>query len=161
MKAVQIFSIAFLGVLMLGCSTKYDYDRKYDFSTLKAYEWMATPQDARADPFVTERAKSALSRELDAKGIQRAPDNPDFLIRISNWFVPPTNILRGGGLSNDDTHVDVTAARVVLHVDFVEAKTKQVVWQAKINREITQDKEQVTNEVVIEMMKNFPPDQKK
>lgn len=151
---------------MFGCVTpspEYDYDKEYDFSTLKAYEWMDAPQYVLADPFVTERAKSALIRELDAKGIQRALDNPDFLIRVSNWFVRPRYDMDYEGSEGAVAH-----PRIVLHIDFVEAKTKQVVWQAEryriteLNRIYTpQDKEPVINELVIEMIKHFPPDQKK
>lgn len=45
MKTVPIFSIASLVVPMFGCATtsvNYDYDKEYDFSALKAYEWMSS-----------------------------------------------------------------------------------------------------------------------
>ncbi len=79
MKAAPMFSIASFIALLLGCATisvNYDYDKEYDFSTFKTYDWMATPQNVRTDEFLLKRVKSAVSRELTAKGITQAPDNP-------------------------------------------------------------------------------------
>lgn len=85
MKPAPIICIAFLIVFVLGCATtsvNYDYDEEYDFSTFKAYDWMTTPQNVRTNEFLLKRVKSALSRELSARGITLAPVNPDFLVAL-------------------------------------------------------------------------------
>lgn len=176
MKAAPIICIASLIVLVLGCvttSVNYDYDKEYDFSTFKTYDWMTTPQSVRTDEFLLKRVKSALSRELSAKRTTLAPENPDFLValhgsreskvQVTDWgysygrFGGPIGVPR----------IDVNQyEQGTLIVDFVEAKTKQMVWRGIASRVLEpdlapEDKERLINEAVTEMMKNFPPDQKR
>lgn len=173
MKTVPILSIAALVVLMFGCATtsvNYDYDKEYDFSALKAYEWMPMPQNVRVDEFWIKRVTSALSRELNAKGIKQAPDNPDFLIalhgsreskvHVTDWGYSYGPFGRHIGGSRVDVH---QYEQGTLIVDFVEAKTKQMVWRGIASRALEpdlspQEKERLINEAVIDMMKKFPPD---
>lgn len=176
MKAAPIFSMAFLVVIMFGCATtsvNYDYDKEHDFSALKAYDWMAMPQNVRADEFLLKRVKSALSRELSAKGIMQTPDNPDFLIalhgsreskvQVTDWGYSYGPFGRHIGGPRIDVH---QYEQGTLIVDFVEARTKQMVWRGIAYRVLDpdlapQEKERLINEAVTEMMRNFPPSTKR
>lgn len=172
MKATHICSMAFLIVLLFGCATtavNYDYDKEYDFSSLKTYEWMTMPQNVRAEEFLMKRVKSALSRELSAKGITQDPDNPDFLValhgsregkvQVTDWGYSYGPFGRHIGGPRIDVH---QYEQGTLIVDFVEAKTKQMVWRGIASRVLEpdltpQEKEKLINEAVTDMMKNFPP----
>lgn len=176
MKAVPIVCIASLIALMLGCATtsvNYDYDKEFDFSTFKTYDWMTTPQNVRADEFLLKRVKSALSRELRAKGISLTLDNPDFFValhgsrenkvQVTDWgysYGPFERRIR-------ESKIEVSQyEQGTLLVDFVEAKTKQMVWRGIASRVLEpdlapQEKERLINEAVTEMMKNFPPGTKR
>jgi Domain of unknown function (DUF4136) len=176
MTAGPIGSMAVPIVLLFGCATtavNYDYDNEYDFSTLKTYEWMAMPQNARVEEFLMKRVKSALSRELSAKGITQAPDDPDFLIalhgsregkvQITDWGYSYGPFGRHIGGPRIDVH---QYEQGTLIVDFVEAKTKQMVWRGTASRVLEpdltpQEKEKLINEAVVEIMKNFPPGTKR
>lgn len=173
MKAAPIFSIASLVVLLFGCATtsvNYDYDKEYDFSTFKTYEWMTMPQNVRAEEFLIKRVKSALSRELSAKGITQALDNPDFLVALHGSRESKVQVTDWGysygpfGRRIGEPRIDVNQyEQGTLIVDFVEAKTKQMVWRGIASRVlepdlVPQEKERLINEAVTEMMKNFPPD---
>ncbi len=176
MKAAPIFSIASLVVLLLGCTTtsvNYDFDKEYDFSPVKSYAWMTMPQNVRAEEFLIKRVKSALNRELNAKGITQAPDNPDFLIALHGSRESKVQVTDWGysygpfGRRIGESRIDVSQyEQGTLIVDFVEAKTKQMIWRGTASRVLDpgvtpQDKERLINEAVIEIMKHFPPDQKK
>lgn len=173
MKAAPMFSIASFIALLLGCATisvNYDYDKEYDFSTFKTYDWMATPQNVRTDEFLLKRVKSALSRELSAKGTIQAPDNPDFLVAFHGSRENKIHVTDWGysygpfGRRIGDTRIDINQyEQGTLLVDFVDAKTKQMVWRGIASRVLEpdlapQEKERLINEAVTEMMKNFPPD---
>jgi hypothetical protein len=175
MKPAHIFNIGFLVVFMLACATtfvNYDYDKEYDFSGLKGYDWMIMPQKVRADEFIVKRVKSALSRELDKRGIKQAPDNPDFLIALHGSRESKVQVTDWGysygrfGRYIGGPRIDVYQyEQGTLIIDFVDAKTKEMVWRGVASRVIDpgltpQHKEELINEAVAKIMKNFPPTQK-
>jgi Domain of unknown function (DUF4136) len=175
MKAAAIVPIATLIVVMVGCATtsvNYDYDKEYDFSTFKTYEWMTMPQNVRTDEFLMKRVKSALNRELNAKGITKASANPDFLVALHGSRESRVQVTDWGysygpfGRRIGESRIDVIQhEQGTLLVDFVEAKTKQMVWRGIASRVLEpdlapQEKERLINEAVIEMMMNFPPSNK-
>jgi len=76
-------------------SVKYDYDTKTDFASLKTYDWLLIPAKADIDRLNVERIKNAVNSQMEAKGVRKAADNPDFLIashvgkkekvRVADW----------------------------------------------------------------------------
>jgi len=70
----------------LSCSSvydvSYDYNTKIDLNRLKSYDWLRVPEKEGIKDLDVVRIKDAVSSELEAKGLMRATDNPDFLIAV-------------------------------------------------------------------------------
>ena len=173
---VLIWMICIAGVL-IACSSvydvQYDYDQQTDFSSLRAYDWLPTPEGADIDDISVERVKKAVNAALKAKGFSLAPQAPDFLIaehmgreekvQINNWgyaYGPYTGYWGGywgnGGVS------EYRYEEGTLILDFVDADTNKLIWRgaakAEVDRVNTPEKrDALVAEAVEKILKHFPP----
>ena len=177
MRAVNAFFVIFFIGFAVSCSTiygvKYDYDQQANFADLKTFDWMPVPEKAGIDSFVVQRVKNAVNTELQAKGLMMTSDNPDFLIaehlgkkdkvQINDWgygYGPHGGYWGGywgpGGVST----YEYEEGSLIL--DFVDAKSKKMIWRGVAKAEIDsaktpEKKDKLTNEAVHEILKIFPP----
>jgi len=81
-KVNKVLSVLFFIGFTASCATtydvKYDYDRQVNFSDLKTFDWMQTPERAGANSLIVQRVKNAVNAELKAKGLRMTSENPDF-----------------------------------------------------------------------------------
>ena len=176
MKAIHAFLVIFLMGFVVSCSTiygvQYDYDKQADFKNLKTYDWMTVPEKADIDSLKVERAKKAVNAELQAKGLMMTSNNPDFLIaehlgkkdkvQVTNWGYNYDQYGMDLGPQGVDTYQYEEGSLIL---DFVDAKSKKMIWRgvakAEINNTDTPEKtEKLINEAVQEILKNFPPKSK-
>jgi hypothetical protein len=84
MNTIRLFSVLLFFGFIISCATiydvDYDYDQKTNFSDLKRFDWMPVPDSTGADGFSFQRIQSAVDQELQAKGLMRTSEHPDFLI---------------------------------------------------------------------------------
>ena len=169
MKNIHLFFVLFLIGFVVSCSNissvQYNYDKRADFENLKTYDWMTVPKKADIDILNVERVKKAVSAELQAKGLMMTSNNPDFLIaehlgkdkvQVKLWGYNYRGYLGSGELSPFEYEEGL------LTLDFVDAKSKEVIWrgvaEAKIkNANTPEKKERLINEAVKNILKNFPP----
>lgn len=80
---------AVLAAFVAGCSTMEvtsDHDPQADFSSLARYDWLPEPQKPTGDPRIDDntlldrRIRRAVDAELAAKGFEKSPADPDFLV---------------------------------------------------------------------------------
>ena len=173
MKAIHAFLVIFLMGFVVSCSTiygvQYDYDKQADFKNLKTYDWMTVPEKADIDSLKVERVKKAVNAELQAKGLMMTSNNPDFLIaehlgkndkvQVTNWGYNYDQYGMDLGPQGVDTYQYEEGSLIL---DFVDAKSKKMIWRgvakAEINNTDTPEKtEKLINEAVQEILKNFPP----
>jgi len=173
MKAIHAFFVLFLMGFVVSCSTiygvQYDYDKQADFKSLKTYDWMTVPETANIDILNVERVKKAVNAELQAKGLMMTSNNPDFLIaehlgkkdkvQVTNWGYNYDQYGMDLGPQGVDTYQYEEGSLIL---DFVDAKSKKMIWRgvakAEINNTDTPEKtEKLINEAVQEILKNFPP----
>lgn len=72
-------------LLAIGCATlevDTDYDPAVDFSTLRTFDWFPGP-GASDETLTLKRIRSAVTSQLQAKGLSPASERPDFLIRVT------------------------------------------------------------------------------
>jgi len=156
-----------------GCSAVYDvqhdYDKNVDFSGIETYDWMTIPEKAGMDSLVVQRVQKAVNAQLQAKGYRMTPDNPDFFIaehlgskekvQIENW---------GYGYGPYGSYWGANRVSVYqyeegsLILDFVDAKSKKMIWRGVAKAEIdsvdTPEKsEKLINEAVQKILEKFPP----
>jgi hypothetical protein len=164
--------------VMIGCAAQptmnIDYDTEADFSALKTYNWMPATGNA-ADELLVKRIRNAVDTQLQAKGHELVANNADFLIAMQlsgqttyggsagvgmSVGIPVGRAGRisvGGGKSKP---IEKKEGTVVL--DFLDAKTKALVWQGTASGTVRSDaspeeQQQRINEVVSQMLADFPP----
>jgi len=168
-----------LGIAVAGCATPLavtsDYDTAADFTALKTFDWMPATGNAAGDELLIKKIRNTVDVQLQAKGRKMAADNPDFLIGM---------VLSGkttyGGSTAVGMSVGIPVGRAgsvsvgsgksqprekkegTLVLDFVEAKTKSLVWRATavvtVNPAASpEEKQQKINEVITAMLAQFPP----
>ncbi len=166
-------------VAVIGCSTplavNYDYDTAADFTAMKTFGWMPPTGNAVGDDLLVKRIKNAVDVQLKAKNRMEVPENPDFRIAMqlsgqttyggstgvgASVGIPvgrAGTISVGGGKSKPHEKKEGT-----LVLDFVDAKTQSLLWKATATAAVSpaaspEEQQARINEVVAEMLKQFPP----
>jgi hypothetical protein len=168
-----------LGIAMAGCATPLavtsDYDTAADFAALKTFDWMPATGNAAGDELLIKKIRNTVDVQLQAKGRKMAAGNPDFLIGMElsgkttyggstavgmSVGIPvgrAGSVSVGGGKSQPREKKEGT-----LILDFVDAKTKSLVWRATavvaVNPTASpEEKQRQINEVIAAMLAHFPP----
>jgi hypothetical protein len=155
-----------------------DYDTAADFAALKTFDWMPVTGNAAGDELLVKKIRNTVDAQLQAKGCNKAADNPDFLIGMElsgktisggstgvgvSVGIPVGRMGRvsvGGGKSKTSEKKEGT-----LVIDFVDAKTKSLVWRATVTDAVNpsatpEQKQQKIDEVIAAMLAQFPPKKK-
>ncbi|MCH6579464.1 MAG: DUF4136 domain-containing protein [Nitrospinae bacterium] len=170
-------SFLFLTMLMACASGRvnYDYDPDANFASLKTFDWMQAPEKAGVNRLVVQRVKNAVNAELKAKGLMMTSNNPDFLIaqhlgkkdrvQISDYGYGYAGHrgYRGGYRGGISAY---TFEEGSLILDFVDAKSKQLIWRGSAKAQVdnidTPEKsEKLINAAVKEILKKYPPSSSK
>jgi hypothetical protein len=160
-------------------NTEYDPTAPYD--TYKTYAWNPRPPGeeqapAARNPQVRALVISAIDREMKKEGFAlTTPEaNPDFLVSVHGWAQNKIEVSNYGyayggayryGAYGPGYAVAVPVTEVreytegTLLLDFVDAKTKQLVWRGVATDSITSASQvpKVIDGVAIELLKAYPP----
>jgi len=166
-------------VLTLGCATplavEHDYDTTYDFSKLRSYDWLPSPTGDQMEEMTEKRFQGSVNNQLQGKGYSRSADAPDFLVSMEGVKKTVTagstavgasiavpvgshgSVRVGGGKSKPREKQEGT-----LRLNIVDAKTKTLIWQGTATAAIQaktspEEQQQRINQVVAELLKQFPP----
>jgi hypothetical protein len=86
MKRYILYILLITGLaLAAGCAAldvHYDFDREVNFSLIQTYDWMSVPQKTQENELTLKHLKSAMNKQLQAKGLTVTSNNPDVLIAI-------------------------------------------------------------------------------
>ena len=156
-------------------TVNYDYDTDFDFSNLRHYGWLDTPDDFPASEIVVQRIKNAVDQQMDAKGFKQVSESPDFLISLQGF----RDIIRQGvergtvyqgynrgynrGYDRRTEVYEYEEGTVTLTI--INAEGDNLIWQGSATVIIepdrsTEAKEKKTQEVVAKLLANFPPTKK-
>ena len=156
-------------------SVNYDYDTAADFAALTTFNWMPATGNAAGDELLVKKIRNTVDVQLQAKGRKIATDNPNFLIGMAlsgkttyggstgvgvSIGIPvgrAGSLSVGGGRSKPREKKEGT-----LVMDFVDAKTKSLVWRATATDAVDpsaspEEKQQKIYEVIAAMLAHFPP----
>jgi len=172
--------------MLAGCApitVTTNYDTSVDFSKLKTFDWMPNATINVNDPRVIDHVvesniKTAVLNELSQRGYQKiSKGKPDFYvayhasleektqdITLTNYYgYPgyPESWAYWGGPSSTETY-SVTYDEGMVVIDFVDPATKQPIWRATAQAEVTltdkpQNKQTRTTEAINKMLVKFPP----
>lgn len=86
MKRYIVYILLIMGlVFAAGCAgldVHYDFDREVDFALIQTYDWMSVPKKTQDNELTLKHIKSALNKQLQAKGLTVTSNNPDVLIAL-------------------------------------------------------------------------------
>ena len=149
MKALIAVVALTTSAITVRAETKADYDKEYDFSKLKTFDFKRQAQTTATDTYGpndlwNRRVRDELTAGLTARGFQQAPTgHPDFLvaysigakqqadIRYVGYGFPSWGRHRwswgGWGPSFDVWKIPYTESTLV--VDIIDAHTNMLVWR--------------------------------
>lgn len=182
MKPIHVILAFAAALLLLGCSSvsvTTDYDREANFAALKTYDWITTQENtvtpnAQAAMFQTglieKHMKRAVATQLEKKGMEPSTLNPDFYIAFHMGTEQKTQVTSygtgygygygrmygGGGV---DVH-QYTQGTIIL--DFINSEKKELIWRGVATGALADKPDPSTaeakiNDVVAQMLQNFPP----
>ena len=167
--------ISLAGCAATPANVTFDYDTAADFAALKTFAWMPATGNAAGDELLVKRIRNTLDAQLRAKGRVPAQANPDFLIGMQlsgkttyggsvgvgmSVGIPVGRAGRvsvGGGKSVPQEKKEGT-----LVVDFVDAKTRSLLWRASASGAVDpgatpEQQQQRIDAIIAEMLGYFPP----
>jgi hypothetical protein len=171
MNAKATLAIVMAGALgaTLACSTlnvTTDYDRQADFAGFKTFRFMEGNRVGNS--FVEKRIQTAVTRELEAKGIAMSQERADVLVVFYGRMSVErhVDVTSGGyagrwgrwGMGTSSATVrDIPVGSLI--VDLVDAASKELVWRGTASDTVGDpDKsEKLINEAVAKMFAGFPP----
>ena len=182
------YLFTFLGILFLtacGTTVNVDYDKQTNFSSLKRFILMPSPEtktgDERLDsPLVDKRVREAILATLKARGYKQVNSNADFSVAYQLGVRQEIDSSRasmsvGVGSYGRRSAVGMTYGhpgyvesyeRGILTIDVLQGSDKRLVWRGSSGRRLydgrtpeKSDKE--INAVVKEILDKFPPGSKK
>jgi hypothetical protein len=164
-----IFFVCFF-TLFIGCSTikvNYEYDSGADFAAYRSYDWLPVPKGNIKYSHLAKEFIFFMNRQLESKGFKKVSEEPDFMIALHGAhygfiFYDDYVYLRDNFKPYLERRVqDVGQYEDDLIVDFIDTKTKGVVFRAKVTShvsDITPEKiDESLSETVTRILANFPP----
>jgi len=165
-------------VCAAGCApltVDYDYDTTYDFTKLKTYDWLPSPQGDQMEDMTEKRFQGALNNQLQAKGYTLSGESPDFLLSMegvkktvqggstavgASIAVPVGShgsVSIGGGKSKPRVKQEGE-----LSVLITERAAGKLLWKGIASAELKgkqspEEQQRQINAVIAELLKNFPP----
>lgn len=187
MMTLRRWSVAiFIVYLLNGCAAlevQTDYDPDIDFSRYKTYQWVPGPQKVTGNPrldnpLLDKRIRSAVEKELAAKGYVKAENGrPDFKVayhtalEMRSEYRTIDDFYRGYGYygytgwGGRTTYV-YQYEEGTLILDIIDAKTNSLVWRGTARAEImeyrkNEKRDKQLHNIVHRMIAKFPPSRKK
>ena len=162
---ILLLGLSLATVALAGVSV--DYDKSVDFSRYGTYAWLeGTPAQ---NPLVQKRIVAAIEREIEAKGLAKATDEPDLLLATHAAATSERRIdvddydyyRRGPGWGTTTMSVRDIAVGTLM-VDLIDADSKDLVWRSiatqTISGNLDADKiDKRINKMTAKMFKKFPP----
>jgi hypothetical protein len=150
-----------------------DFSRQANFGGFRTYAFAEVPASAAAqnalDPLLTEKVRAALDHYLPGKGLQKAADSSQAdlivytwgsskqMIQIDSWGYTYGGYRYGGVYAPNTTVQNYSEGTLV--VDFIDPRTKQLVWRGTASGTADDRKEatRLLEQAVSEMLRQYPP----
>lgn len=184
MKFLRLTLLLAVFAIAAGCSgnpIRSDYDPTADFSQYRTYNFYtdAGPENTQYQSFFSRYMVAAISREMESRGYTKS-DDPDLLVNFNAILQDKTDVrttpaptygmgyygYRGGfydpwggyGYATE-THVS-QYTEGTFNIDLVDARRKQLVWEAvgvgRISEDTMENLEERVNEGVPKFFETYP-----
>jgi len=176
---VLAFAAALIGACASGPDLRSDYDKSVDFGQYRTYNFFADagPDKTQYQSLFTGYMIEAIDREMGSPGCTKS-DNPDLLVNFNANFQDKTRVTttpsmgmgyygyRGGyygawGGYGYGTETNVTQyTEGTFNIDLVDARRKQLVWEAvavgRIRDDTFDNLQQKVNDGVPQFFARYP-----
>jgi len=170
MKLFYMAVILSLSIFVSGCAVvnvDCDYDADFDFSTLSHYSWLEMPVDFPVDNFPIQRIKTAVNQQMKEKGFILMTGSADFLLSLQehkDTVRQPSQNTRASRITGERP-VNEQFQHGMFTLTIIDMKTDRRIWQGHAKGVIAphfsaKDRVKKMNEVVAELLADFPPDNK-
>ncbi|MCU0351462.1 MAG: DUF4136 domain-containing protein [Flavobacterium sp.] len=179
MKTIKFLSLLFLAATFASCSSirvNADYDKKVNFDNFKTYAYLKSGVDkAEISDLDKKRILYAIDDVMATKGFTKS-ENPDILISIFTKERERVDVYNNAGFGWGwgwgwgwnpwwgMNHTSVTTTpEGILFIDFIDAKSKELIWQGEgsgVLTRKTEKKEAMINEFVSKILMQYPPNKK-
>ena len=184
MKFLRLPLLLVVFTVIAACSSnpiRSDYDPTADFSQYRTYNFYqdAGPEGTQYKSFFSRYMIAAISREMESRGYVKS-DNPDLLVNFNAILQDKTDVRttpaptygmgyygyrgcfydpwRGYGYATE-THVS-QYTEGTFNIDLVDAKRKQLVWEAvgvgRITKDTMENLQERVNEGVPKFFESYP-----
>lgn len=165
--------------------TSTDFDPAVNFDNYKTYAWVkATDKEAKSayhlDGLMDQRVREAVDNQLVSKGISKVEsDKADILVNYLtkvdkkinvdtfnthygyNPYYGPRWGAWGGTMGTTQTTVREYEVGTLI-IDLIDNKTSKLIWRGSVadtirDKNTPQERVQVVNEAIGQVMLNFPP----
>ena len=166
---VKITLLSFLLVSCISVRVSSDYDKSIDFTLYKTYAFYKKGfNDLKISDLDKRRIMGAIKRQLEIKGMTFSK-TPDVYINVvitnrDKVRIHVNNSPYYFGWYDYNPYWDHSYAENYregsLFIDIIDAKKEQLVWQGKGTKRISEniaEKATIINEVVQQIMAQFPP----
>lgn len=185
----MIRSLLMLPLLLLlaACQStqvQRDFDPQRDFSAYRTWDWQEPalqyrPDDPRIKSDLTEqRISSAVSEQLDQRGLRRAQANDPADVLIQAWFIvdersqqytsasmgawgSPWHGFWGGPMYTDTRTIHYQVG--TLQIDFYDADDGKLIWRGSAEQVLRdnpgspQERDGMFRETVAKVLSQYPP----
>ena len=184
MKILRLIPLLAVFAITAACSgnpIRSDYDPTADFSQYKTYNFFADagPESTNYQSFFSQYMIAAISREMESRGYVKS-DDPDLLVNFNAVLKEKTQVrsspaptygmgyygYRGGFYDPWMGYGYATETQVsqytegTFNIDLVDAKRKQLVWEAvgvgRITDDLLENLEERVNAGVPEFFASYP-----
>lgn len=173
MKTIKLLSLLFVATLVTSCATvqvNADYDKKANFDSYKTYAYLKSGVDqAQISDLDKKRILYAIDEVMAAKGFTKTT-NPDILVSIFTKESERVDVYNNAGFSwgvgwggpywGVGYNSTSTTPEGTLFIDFVDAKSKELVWQGQGTGYLTENAEKKDErfmEFVSKILGQYPP----
>ena len=143
-----LLAVFALAICAAATETKSDYDHSYNLRTLQSFKFADQSQRAandalRGNDLDERRISSAIQENLAALGIKENTADPSFIVAFYAGAQKQTQISTSGygplrwGAGNVWVNQSLEGTAIV---DFIDAKTNQVVWRGFVSRTVDPNK---------------------
>ncbi len=175
----RALTAAVLLLVLSGCANLLEsvdttYNRSVDFAALKTYNWRAIHGQEETDANDLALIRRMIDEDLQAKGIQRVDDNPDFLVVVllRSTQQDETQQIHSSEAGDRRLVSSPTAPGAgpvswsyeegTMVIDFVRPQTNHMVWRGKFKTDLNSATSPKKRTAVIEravhkIMEEFPP----
>lgn len=181
-SAARLLIVASSMLIFAACASgpniRSDYDQSMDFGNYSTYNFFADagPDSTSYQGLFTQYMITAIDREMQSRGYKKS-DNPDLLVNFNANFQDKTKVTttpsmggyygyRGGYYGawggygyGTDTHVS-QYTEGTFNIDLVDAKRKQLVWEAvavgRIRDDTFDNLQQKVDEGVPQFFASYP-----